>query len=61
VLSNWGWCPRGGHCSSGHNADASVVWEGSLLVQGTNFQFDKEQWMRANVYGKLINSSLRNV
>ncbi|MFD5516821.1 hypothetical protein [Streptomyces sp. NPDC127066] len=61
VLSNWGWCPRGGHCSSGHNADASVVWEGSLLVQGTNFQFDKEQWMRANVYGKLINYSLRNV
>ncbi|MET7781701.1 hypothetical protein ABZU94_30310 [Streptomyces mirabilis] len=61
VLSEWRWCPRGGHCTSGHNADASVVWEGSVVFGGSVFQVDKEQWMRADVYGKLINYSLKNV
>ncbi|MET7982316.1 hypothetical protein [Streptomyces sp. NPDC005281] len=61
VLSNWRWCPRGGRCTSGHNADASVVWEGGVLIRGSNWQFDKEQWMRVNIYGELENCSLRNV
>jgi hypothetical protein len=32
-----------------------------VLVRGSNYQFDKEQRTRANVDGKLTNSSLRNV
>ncbi|MGV9885256.1 hypothetical protein [Streptomyces sp. NPDC003006] len=59
-LSKWGWC-QGGHCSRGHNVDASVVWEGSIAFKGSNFQIDKKQWMRANVYGRVINHSLKNV
>ncbi|MFD5817100.1 hypothetical protein [Streptomyces sp. NPDC127038] len=61
VLSGWRWCPLGGHCSSGHDADASVIWEGGVLIRGSNWQFDKKQWMRADIYGKLVNSSLQNV
>lgn len=59
-LSKWGWC-QGGHCSRGHNVDASVVWEGSIVYKGSTFQMDKKQWMRANVYGRVINYSLKNV
>jgi len=61
VLSDWGWCQRGGQCSGGHHADASVTWEGSVLFRGSTFQVGKEQWMRANVYGKLIDYYLHNV
>lgn len=60
-LSNWSWCPRGRHCSRGHHADASVIWEGSLVFRGSTFQVDKKQWMRANVYGKLDDYYLKNV
>ncbi|MFJ2815150.1 hypothetical protein [Streptomyces sp. NPDC087294] len=60
-LSNWGWCQRGHTCSRGHNADASVIWEGTVVYKGSTFQFDKKQWMRANVYGKLIDYYVHNV
>ncbi|NEC87763.1 hypothetical protein [Streptomyces sp. SID12501] len=59
-LSKWKWC-KNGHCTEGHNADASVIWEGTIVFKGSTFQIDKEQWMRANVYGSLINYSLKNV
>ena len=59
-LSKWGWCERG-HCTRGHNADASVVWEGSFAYKGSVVQIDKRQWMRANVHGSLINYSLKNI
>jgi hypothetical protein len=61
VLSNWRWCPSAGHCNSGHHADASVIWEGSVVFRGSVFQLDKKQWMRADVYGKLIDYYLHNV
>ncbi|MFE6475787.1 MULTISPECIES: hypothetical protein [Streptomyces] len=60
-LSEWGFCKRGKPCNKGHNADASVVWEGSIVIKGSTVQVDKRQWMRANVYGSLINYSLKNV
>ncbi|SBT95155.1 hypothetical protein GA0115233_11202 [Streptomyces sp. DI166] len=59
--SSWGWCQKGKPCSKGHNADASVVWEGNIVFKGSTFQIDKEQWMRANVYGSLVSYHLRNV
>ncbi|MCF3129036.1 hypothetical protein [Streptomyces olivochromogenes] len=60
-LSDWSWCQRHGHCSRGHNAEASVIWEGSAVFRGAVFQVDKKQWMQANVYGKLTNYYLHNV
>ncbi|MFD5011297.1 hypothetical protein [Streptomyces chartreusis] len=60
-LSNWRFCEPGKPCRSGHNADASVIWEGSVVYQGSTFQVDKKQWMRANVYGKVTDYYLHNV
>ncbi|MER7642984.1 hypothetical protein [Streptomyces sp. NPDC126522] len=60
-LSEWRWCQRGHACSHGHNADASVIWEGTVAYKGSTFQVDKKQWMRADVYGKLTDYYLHNV
>jgi len=61
TLSDWSWCPLHHPCTHGHNADASVIWEGGLVFRGSTFQFDKEQWMRANIYGEVTESYLHNV
>ncbi|MEU7581768.1 hypothetical protein AB0B50_29690 [Streptomyces sp. NPDC041068] len=60
-LSKWTRCRTFDHCTSGHNVDASVVWEGNVLFKGSSFQIDKEQWMRAGVDGKLVSYYLHNV
>lgn len=60
-LSDWRWCERGHACSHGHNADASVIWEGTVAFRGSTFQVDKKQWMRADVYGRLTDYYLHNV
>jgi len=58
-LSDWQWCPIGGNCSRGHNAYASIVWEGDIAYEGSVVQIDKVQSMTANIYGKTT-SSLKN-
>jgi hypothetical protein len=60
-LSDWRWCPLHHPCTRGHNADASVIWEGSLVFRGSMLQVDKEQWMRADIYGEVTQSYLHNV
>ncbi|MFF2651606.1 hypothetical protein [Streptomyces sp. NPDC058045] len=57
----WRWCPKGKPCSSGHFAEASVIWEGNIAFKGSMFQIDKKQWMQADIYGKVSNRSLTNV
>ncbi|MFE0105919.1 hypothetical protein [Streptomyces sp. NPDC059009] len=59
--SKWMWCPVGKPCSNGHNANASVIWEGSVVMKGSTFQLDKKQKAQGNIYGRLSNYSLKNV
>lgn len=56
ALSDWSWCPIGGSCSHGHNASASVVWEGEIKYHGVGVQIDRVQSMTANIYGKVTGS-----
>ncbi|GAA2653143.1 hypothetical protein [Streptomyces vastus] len=59
-LSDWQWCPVGGSCSRGHNANASIVWEGEIGVAGVGeVQIDKRQTMKTTVHGKTT-GSLKN-
>ncbi|MFI9774333.1 hypothetical protein ACIHCV_06380 [Streptomyces sp. NPDC051956] len=60
-LGQWGFCRRGHACTHGHNAVASVVWEGSVGYRGSVWQIDKKQSMTANIYGRLADYSLKNV
>jgi len=61
-LSKWEFCRINPHrCTRGHHATASVVWNGEVGFQGSVFQVDKKQWMKANVSGKVIDYYLHNI
>ncbi|MCQ4199334.1 hypothetical protein M4J06_000778 [Streptomyces coelicoflavus] len=53
-------CKKGGPCSSGNTAVASIVWEGEVVISGGTFQVDKKQTLVSNVYGTAT-STLVNV
>jgi hypothetical protein len=59
-LGKQSFCKRGGSCSSGNTAVASIVWEGEVVISGGTFQVDKKQTLVSNVYGTAT-SSLVNV
>ncbi|MGC9409292.1 hypothetical protein [Streptomyces sp. DZ1-3] len=59
-LGKQSFCKKGGSCSSGNTAVASIVWEGEAVVSGGTFQVDKKQTLVSNVYGTAT-SSLVNV
>ncbi|MFE2352892.1 hypothetical protein [Streptomyces parvulus] len=59
-LGKQSFCKKGGSCSSGNTAVASIVWEGEVVVSGGTFQIDKKQTLVSNVYGTAT-SSLVNV
>ncbi|MFE9177972.1 hypothetical protein ACFYN5_17210 [Streptomyces sp. NPDC007126] len=59
-LGKQSFCKKGGPCSSGNTAIASIVWEGEVVISGGTFQVDKKQTLVSNVYGTTT-STLVNV
>ncbi|MGC0330843.1 hypothetical protein RKD23_003833 [Streptomyces sp. SAI-170] len=61
-LAEWGFCRlHPTRCYRGHNAAASVIWEGEVAYEGSVVQIDKKQYMLSNIYGRVIDYYLHNV
>ncbi|ALV34690.1 hypothetical protein [Streptomyces sp. CdTB01] len=53
-------CRRGGSCVAGHTAIASIIWNGSAVIEDSSFQFDKKQTLTAARDGS-GHANLKNV